>query len=583
MKWIIIITLILDISFFSSKAIGGVNDKNGNFYITYTDFYINDLLEVSRTYNSKSVTVGLFGFGWGSSFETRLFVDPSGLPVIYQNGQGAVSYFKPIKSDEKYEKQLNYSLEKMQKLLVDEKLDNNKDNNVLKNAHEDIKEKLKDAEFRTSEWDRLVRQNKVKPIDVALGTEFTYTCTCNFKAQHLIRTIDGYRYTSEGKTDIFDNEGRLVSLADNSGKALNIERDQSDNGRIRGIHLDSDSIYFFYNDQGFIDRLFNPKSGKITIYSYRDKNLILSNDLGANIYQYLYDARHNMTQIVYIDQSKMSIGYDKNSLATEVIDRDGTKTSYYYGTMNGSPELNYFTEIVRLSPKTYGYPSKERREYHLKITDSGTQVNNEIVTVSDNIKRVYSYDDKGILKHLEQKSPPDSKDIISSDFVFDDSGRVQSIHSNKWSRDYVYSSSASNSSIKSLLTINGIQNSEYSYEYDDKGRLIIANHAGTNIQVIYIDNKSELVASIQSDQDKINFVREGRMLSRLEFECREGGLFSKLEFECKNGQTEIILFDKDKNGQLTIGSDEVDKAYLISSVISGMLSIVSPSKSNLRL
>ena len=52
----------------SFSAFGGVNLKNGNFYISYTDVVLpgtGKTLRVTRTYNSKATEIGWFGFGWG--------------------------------------------------------------------------------------------------------------------------------------------------------------------------------------------------------------------------------------------------------------------------------------------------------------------------------------------------------------------------------------------------------------------------------------------------------------------------------------------------------------------------------------
>ena len=61
---------LLVLCLFSLASIAGVNLKNGNFYITYTDIIVpgggNDLV-IERTYNSKSPGKGWFGYGWGSA------------------------------------------------------------------------------------------------------------------------------------------------------------------------------------------------------------------------------------------------------------------------------------------------------------------------------------------------------------------------------------------------------------------------------------------------------------------------------------------------------------------------------------
>ena len=79
-------------------ALGGVNLKNGNFYITYTDIIVpggDHDLEVTRTFNAKSTENGWYGFGWGSLYETKLNVSADGSVVVVENGSGAQTRFVP--------------------------------------------------------------------------------------------------------------------------------------------------------------------------------------------------------------------------------------------------------------------------------------------------------------------------------------------------------------------------------------------------------------------------------------------------------------------------------------------------------
>jgi hypothetical protein len=80
------------------SAQAGVNLKNGNFYIAYTDIVVpgaGKKLEITRTYNSKSTQVGWFGFGWGSKFETQLQTSADGCAVIREHGAGGKTRFCP--------------------------------------------------------------------------------------------------------------------------------------------------------------------------------------------------------------------------------------------------------------------------------------------------------------------------------------------------------------------------------------------------------------------------------------------------------------------------------------------------------
>jgi YD repeat-containing protein len=81
----------------SSQALAGVNVNNGNFYVAYTDFLINNpalSLDVTRTYNSRSSYVkGFFGVGWSSEYEGHLvFKGPE--IQYYEGGGGNVVVFK---------------------------------------------------------------------------------------------------------------------------------------------------------------------------------------------------------------------------------------------------------------------------------------------------------------------------------------------------------------------------------------------------------------------------------------------------------------------------------------------------------
>jgi hypothetical protein len=75
------IRLLLLCFLMPSLSFAGVNLKNGNFYISYTDIIVPGGgmdLEITRTNNSKSTEKGWFGFGWGSDFETYVTVSADG-------------------------------------------------------------------------------------------------------------------------------------------------------------------------------------------------------------------------------------------------------------------------------------------------------------------------------------------------------------------------------------------------------------------------------------------------------------------------------------------------------------------------
>ena len=97
-KWKLTKLMSLGFLIASGNLFAGVNYKNGNFYVSYTDIVVpggGKDLEITRTYNSHSTHAGWFGMGWGSEFETRLEVGADGAVVIHENGSGARTRFTP--------------------------------------------------------------------------------------------------------------------------------------------------------------------------------------------------------------------------------------------------------------------------------------------------------------------------------------------------------------------------------------------------------------------------------------------------------------------------------------------------------
>ena len=90
--------LILMLTLAVTSSYAGVNLKNGNFYISYTDIVVpgtGKKLDMTRTYNSKSTEIGWFGFGWGNVFETKLIKSPDGCVVVHEHGAGGNTRFCP--------------------------------------------------------------------------------------------------------------------------------------------------------------------------------------------------------------------------------------------------------------------------------------------------------------------------------------------------------------------------------------------------------------------------------------------------------------------------------------------------------
>src|SRR5271163_2736081 len=90
---------------FSSHAI--VDMKSANYSESWTDLIVPGVgydLRINRTYNSRSLFNGVFGFGWCSDYETKIEVTPESYLRLTECGGGmeiifTSKNFKPAKID----------------------------------------------------------------------------------------------------------------------------------------------------------------------------------------------------------------------------------------------------------------------------------------------------------------------------------------------------------------------------------------------------------------------------------------------------------------------------------------------------
>ena len=85
-----------------SKSYAIVDMRNANYSDTWLDLNLSGLgynFRVSRTYNSRSIFNGMFGFGWCSDFETMIEKLPEGRLKLTECGAGQEITYTPGKYD----------------------------------------------------------------------------------------------------------------------------------------------------------------------------------------------------------------------------------------------------------------------------------------------------------------------------------------------------------------------------------------------------------------------------------------------------------------------------------------------------
>ena len=360
----------------SATLFAGVNLKNGNFYISYTDIIVpgdGPDLEVTRTYNSKSTHVGWFGFGWGSPYETYLTTDLDGAVTIHENGAGALTRFTPKgrlvkKSARKAAKQILAAMREKSPMSK-------------RAAKKLLNDLIHSSELRRGH----ARRFGVKTA-LPKGTVL-YSSTRGIQTVHVLE--NGYqRKYSDGKIEYFDKEGRLIRIYD---KKKNYTLFFNYRGKRLLSLKDSLGKQLFFNwyASGRVKSISSGK-GKKAQYKYAQDSLIESLDIALNRFQYGYDDNHNLISIKYSDKSQMKISYtNKTQFVKEIIDRKGRKFEYSYGAHSKNPKLNYWTTVTRSGAS--GKKRMSRYDYEIKIRPDGSRYTHRTLVKQNGVTTETTY------------------------------------------------------------------------------------------------------------------------------------------------------------------------------------------------
>ncbi|MBY0516131.1 MAG: hypothetical protein K2P81_04440 [Bacteriovoracaceae bacterium] len=532
------------LALFALPVLAGVNLKNGNFYISYTDIVVpggGKKLEITRTYNSKATEVGWFGFGWGSDFETKLETSADGSVVIHEHGAGGKTRFTP-KTAVDAEAAAKKIVEAMRKRTQ-----------LSESSAQQLIEKLKtNAELRHT-----YALNFKVQTNVAVGTVLY---SSDRGAQELVVEKDGYRRVyPDGKTEQFDMKGNLVKSSDKTGYSIAfVWKD----GKLESIKdSQAKQIYLSWYADGKVKEVWSAGDKKAE-YKYEGDNLVSSKDVGGNTYDYSYDKSHNLTQISYSDKSKMTIKYEPKTLfVTEIMDRNGESTKYEYGSDTKAPDDHYWTTVIKNGFD--GKPASNRYEYELKTRPDGSRYTYRIVTDINGIKTetIYSECCSLPLKIARGKQV--------TNFEYNDKGLLIKKSSTKGDFVQIDYDNAINK-IKKVTNNEGTTE----FTYDKQGNLVTAkNDKGKAVLLLY-DIKGKITKMVDDDK-KTN---QRRTLS---FKYNALGKPVEIEME-KVGKINVAY---DNYGEIKkVESDAGHKMALqVTQAFQNLLSIVKPAGVNLNM
>ncbi|MGB0453609.1 MAG: DUF6531 domain-containing protein [Bacteriovoracaceae bacterium] len=535
----------LFLALFSLAVSAGVNLKNGNYYVSYSDIVVpgggNDL-EIIRTYNSKSPEMGWFGLGWGSDYETFLRVSADGSVIIHENGAGAHTRFTPKKAINPKDAAKKI-LEAMRKRApVSDKV-----------AKSLLKKLENNQEFRQA----YARKYHVI-ASVPTGTVL-YSNQRGLQQVHKIK--EGYkRVYNDGKQEFFNNDGKLVKIVNKNGYKVTLKYKKD--GNLESIKdSQAKQLFLSWYANGRVKNIWSAGDKK-TLYKYDGVNLVYSKDIDGNIYEYSYDTNYNMSKISYTDKTNMQVKYDdKTKFVKEIISRNGQSTKYEYGDNPENPDRHYWTYVTKKS--ITGKPVRNKYEYEIKAKPDGSLYTYRIYTEVNNVKTETIYSECCSLplkitrgKHVTQ-------------FDYNEKGLLTKKTSTKG--EYVELEYH-----KKFNKISKVTNKKgwTSFDYDKKGNLQKAVSSKGKSVMLFYDRKGRITKMV----DYSKKTKKKRTLSFV-----YGGLGKPVEIAMSGVGKINVAYDNYGEIKKVDSKSGQKMAIQVTQAFQSLLAIVKPAGVNLSL
>lgn len=343
-------------------AFATVDMKNGNYTESWIDGQVAGSgysLKVQRTYNSRTVFSGMFGFGMCSDFETTLEKAPEGTLKLRECGAGQEVTYRALAGGATVAKTIDAIIAYYKKTNP----------NSGGSSIETLKDQLLNNSDLRSRW---AKQAGLKDPEVSKGSTFV---SDNLEVEKI--EFDGTQYTRtlvDGSSQRFNSSGRLTAIFDKNGNFLkftyagDLLKEAVDNA---GKKL----TFTFYPTKRVKD-IAGPGGMKIE-YKYKGEDLQQVKNMWKNTYTFEYDENHNLTKVGFPDDTFKALTYNqKNDWVTSFTDRAvggvACKETYDYNSDKANPKDHFWSTAVKKCGNEV--KNEARFEFWLKTRADGRKV-----------------------------------------------------------------------------------------------------------------------------------------------------------------------------------------------------------------
>ena len=409
-------TLILVFIFlisFSTSVWAVIDTRNANFSDPWIDLVVPGSgydLRVKRSYNSRTLFNGIFGFGWCANFESKIEKTSTGDLKLTECGGGLEVTFKSGSSS--YQNTLKV-IDKIVAALRQKK----------KRLSESYFTKLKgELEYDNNLREKYANNLKIKRIPVRSQRTFY----ANGRADENIKLDEKYyvRSLPNGTYEKYNMKGQLKYIYDKNGNYLKIKY----NGKKIVSVIDNQGRRLMFKYQGDKVSSIQGPNGLSVSYKHKDEDLVYVKNAWKNEYTYKYDDLHNLVRINYPDKTFKAISYNKDKdWVTSFIDRRKCIESYKYESDPNDP-LNHYTSYIEkkcngkiTNVSSYEFLYRKRKNGSRYLARTRSDNNGDIVdmfyhpvfgkptsVLRNGITLVYTYYPSGMVKKRREPTQTSS-------------------------------------------------------------------------------------------------------------------------------------------------------------------------------
>lgn len=533
---------------FHLNVLALVDMRTANYTFTWTDVEAPGVgydFKVIRTYNSRSLFNGIFGFGWCSNFETTLEPTPEGNLKIRECGSGQTIVFSP---KEVGKKEVDATIDQIiNKMRAEKKVGMSEDF---------VKQLRKDLFDIPSKRYEMAKQYDVK-TPVKEGTRFNANGS---EVEHIIMTKDFYtRNFGDGSSQRFSLGGKLLALHDKNNNFLKFKYDKDS---LREIEDNTGRKMFFkFYANKKVKEIVSPGGIKAEYKFTNIDDLAWVKNGWQNIYTYTYDDLHNLTKATWPDKTFVVIKYNKKQdWVIGFTDRSKCDETYTYEFSKTEPDHHYWASVKKVCGKET--VANNRYEFWHKQKPDGQFFLSRILTSVGGNTTDILYDDNF--------GKPLSIRRNSEKLVFDyyPNGQVKTKLTNNAKLVFEYNREVQKISNVTMTILNQkgekVATKVTTFKYDGKGNLIFANNTdGQSVNMTY-DGKGRIATILD----------QAKKIVRIEYEER----FGKPHIVTRPGLGTIKVSYK-SNGEI----DKVDSkegpsvALQVASTFNNLLDVIAPA------